>query len=223
MVLRWWTQAGLLALEAAATELDLSEAVVIMRNDARPSSSCATTRWAALRKGSFSCTFLQQCAMSCCRLERRVGCETLHLHAPSRTLIAEGVDDLSRATAEEVASRVGSAFLRQQATQLAQRHGWTLTVTLSHLHPTPPCLASLPASPSHKLRLRMLSRSATGAVLSAPPAGSPTGKFSSSFPLLIYSTASSSRLRQTGCGAAPLSSRPSPSPLRTGPSSCRRL
>ncbi len=91
MVLRWWanhdgktivgtlpdspdmqhqnrreTQAGVLALEAAATELDLTEAVVIMRNDALGALS-------ALRKGSFSSTFLQHCAMSCCRLERRVG------------------------------------------------------------------------------------------------------------------------------------------------------
>ncbi len=57
-----------------------------------------------------------------------MGCETLHLHAPGRTLIAEGVDDLSRATAEVVAGPVSSAFLRQRATQLAQRHGWTLTV-----------------------------------------------------------------------------------------------
>ncbi len=38
-------------------ELDLSEAVVIMRNDALGALS-------ALRKGSFSSTFLQQCAMA---------------------------------------------------------------------------------------------------------------------------------------------------------------
>ena len=92
-----------------------------MRNDALGALS-------ALRKGSFSSTFLQQCAMSSCRLERRVGCETLHLHAPGRTLIAEGVDDLSRATAEEIAGPVSSTFLRQRATDLAGRHGWTLTV-----------------------------------------------------------------------------------------------
>ena len=146
MVLRWWAnrdgktivgtlpdspdmqhqirreaQAGVFALEAASAELDLTEAVVIMRNDALGALS-------ALRKGSFSSTFLQQCAMSSCRLERRVGCETLHLHAPGRTLIAEGVDDLSRATAEEIAGPVSSTFLRQRATELAGRHGWTLTV-----------------------------------------------------------------------------------------------
>ena len=146
MVLRWWAnrdgktivgtlpdspdmqhqirreaQAGVFALEAASAELDLTEAVVIMRNDALGALS-------ALRKGSFSSTFLQQCAMSSCRLERRVGCETLHLHAPGRTLIAESVDDLSRATAEEIAGPVSSTFLRQRATELAGRHGWTLTV-----------------------------------------------------------------------------------------------
>ena len=146
MVLRWWanrdgktivgtlpdspdmehqirreTQAGVYALEAAAAELDLSEALVIMRNDALGALS-------ALRKGSFSSTFLQQCAMQACRLERRVGCETLHLHAPGRVLIEEGVDDLSRTTAEEVSGPVSGAFVRREAFQLAQHHGWTLTV-----------------------------------------------------------------------------------------------
>ena len=66
--------AGTPALEAATRELDLSCAVV-MRND-------AVVALAALHKGSFSSTFLQQCAMRACRLERQIGCETLYLHAP---------------------------------------------------------------------------------------------------------------------------------------------
>ena len=78
MVLRWWanregkviigtlpdsddmrrqvrreTLAGVLAQEAAALEIDLSEATVILRND-------AVGALTALRKGSFSSTFLQQ-------------------------------------------------------------------------------------------------------------------------------------------------------------------
>ena len=81
MVLRWWANregkviigilpdsedrkhqvrreawAGVLALEAAALELDLSEAIVVLRNDAVGART-------ALRKGSFSSTFLKQCAM----------------------------------------------------------------------------------------------------------------------------------------------------------------
>jgi hypothetical protein len=87
---------GVLSLEAAALEVDLSGAVVTLRNDA----ICALT---ALRKGSFASVFLQQCAMRACCLERRFGCETLHLHAPGTTLIEEGVDDLSRDTAAAAA------------------------------------------------------------------------------------------------------------------------
>ncbi len=63
-----------------------------MRNDALGAP-------AALQKGSFSSTFFQQYAMRSCRLERRVGCETLHLHAHGRVLIKEGVDNMSRALA----------------------------------------------------------------------------------------------------------------------------
>jgi hypothetical protein len=126
MVLRWWanregkviigtlpdsddmrhqvrreTLAGVLAQEAAALEIDLSEATVILRND-------AVGALTALRKGSFSSTFLQQCAMRSCRLQRRVGFNTLHLHAPGRVLVAEGIDDHSRSGASEVAGPVNS-------------------------------------------------------------------------------------------------------------------
>ena len=50
--------AGVLALEAAALEVDRSEATAILRND-------AVGALTALRKpeGSFSSSFLQQCAM----------------------------------------------------------------------------------------------------------------------------------------------------------------
>jgi hypothetical protein len=146
MVLRWWanregkvivgtlpdsddmrhqvrreTLAGVLAQEAAALEIDLSEATVILRND-------AVGALTALRKGSFSSTFLQQCALRSCRLQRRVGFNTLHLHAPGRVLVAEGVDDLSRSGASEVAGPISSDLVRAQARQLASVCGWSLTV-----------------------------------------------------------------------------------------------
>ena len=146
MVLRWWDNrdgkvivgtlpdtedmrhqvrrealAGVLSLDAAALEIDLSGATVILRNDAVGALS-------ALRKGSFASTFLQQCAMRACRLERRLGCNTLHLHAPGRVLIDEGVDDLSRDRAIEVAGPVSGPLLRKRARQLAKRNGWRLTV-----------------------------------------------------------------------------------------------
>ena len=84
--------AGILALEAAAAlEVDLSEpdAVVILRND-------AVGALAVLRKGSFSSTFPQQCAMRSCRLQRRAGCQTHCPHAPGRVHMDEGVDDHPR-------------------------------------------------------------------------------------------------------------------------------
>jgi hypothetical protein len=112
---------GVLALEAAARELDLSDAVVILRNDAVGALS-------ALRKGSFSSTFLQHCAMRVCRLEHKIGCHTLHLHAPGQTLIAEGIDALSRDTALEVAGPVSGPGLRGRVRTLAATLGWPLTV-----------------------------------------------------------------------------------------------
>ena len=115
------TLAGTLALEAAALEVDLADAWVIMRND-------AVGALAALRKGSFSSTFLQQCAMRSCRLQHRVKCNTLFLHAPGRTLVEEGVDELSRARALEVAGPVSSPFLRERVQALARRLDWQLTV-----------------------------------------------------------------------------------------------
>jgi hypothetical protein len=89
MVLRWWANvdgkviigtlpdsddmrhqirrealSGVLALEAAALEVDLSDAFVILHNDAIGALS-------AFQKGSFSFTFLQQCAMRSCLIQRR--------------------------------------------------------------------------------------------------------------------------------------------------------
>jgi hypothetical protein len=121
MVLRWWdnragkviigslsdtegmrhqvrreTLAGTHALSAAALEVDLSDAVVVLRND-------AVGALTALRKGSFASTFLQQCAMRACRLQRLIGCSTLYLHAPGRSLVDEGVGDFSRSGALEIA------------------------------------------------------------------------------------------------------------------------
>ena len=146
MVLRWWDNkegkviigtlpdtddmqhqvrreafAGVLSLEAAAAELDLKEATVILRND-------AVGALAALRKGSFSSTFLQLCAMRACRLQRRVRCNTLHLHAPGRVLIDEGVDDHSRSGALAVAGPASSDRVRQRSHQLAASCGWSLTI-----------------------------------------------------------------------------------------------
>ncbi len=115
------TMAGLLSLAAAARVVDLSNAVIILRND-------AVGALAALSKGSFKSTFLQQCALLMSRLERRIGCESLHLHAPGRALIDKGIDNLSCDTALEVTGPVSSPDLRLRAHTLASSLGWTITV-----------------------------------------------------------------------------------------------
>jgi hypothetical protein len=115
------TLGGILAFEAASREFDLSDAWVIMRND-------CVTALSALRKGCSSSTFLQQCAMRFAHLQRAVRCHTLFLHAPGLQLVAEGVDDLSRAVAVDVAGPVSSPLVRQHAQLLAQSLGWELTI-----------------------------------------------------------------------------------------------
>jgi len=146
MVLRWWdnidgkivvgtlpdipdmahqvrreTLAGCLAFEAAESILDLREATVILRND-------AVGALTALRKGSFSSTYLQQCSMRACQRQKALQCSQLYLHAPGRVLIDEGVDDASRSLAQEVAGPVSGPLLRDRVFAEAARCGWHITV-----------------------------------------------------------------------------------------------
>jgi hypothetical protein len=90
------TLGRVLALEAAARELDLSYSWVLMSND-------CVAALAALRKGCSSSTFLQQCSMRFALFQRDARCHTLFLHGPGSQLVAEGVDGLSRNTAADVA------------------------------------------------------------------------------------------------------------------------
>jgi hypothetical protein len=158
MVLRWWetqvifgslpdnedmrnqvwreTPVRTLALEAAALEIDLSDTVVVLRNDAAGALT-------ALQKGSFASLFLKQCAMRAWRLQRSIGFNTLYLHAPGHFLVDEGVDDYSRSGALDVAGPVSSPFLREHVRRLAQDVGW----------PSP----SMPSPPSPTLSSRIFS------------------------------------------------------------------
>jgi hypothetical protein len=113
--------AGVLSLEAAAREIDLLDATVIFRNDAVGALS-------ALRKGSFSSTFLQVCAMRACHLQRRVRCNPLYLHAPGRVLVAEGIDAHSRDGALEVIGPACGPRIRALVLALAKTCGWTITI-----------------------------------------------------------------------------------------------
>ena len=115
------TCAGVLSLEAADLEVDLSGATIIFRND-------AVGALAALRKGSFASSFLQTCALRANRCLRRRRATLLTLHAPGKVLLQEGVDGYSRDGAREVTGPVSSAKVRRLATQLAAQCGWSLTV-----------------------------------------------------------------------------------------------
>jgi hypothetical protein len=66
--------------------------------------------------------------MTVCRLQRHLRCDTLYLHAPGRVLVEEGVDDLSRTGALDIAGPVSSSLVRDHSLKLAQSLGWTLTV-----------------------------------------------------------------------------------------------
>ena len=61
-------------------------------------------------------------------LQWRAKCSTLHLHAPGRVLVEEGVDRHSREGALEVAGPVSSDDVRARARELASACGWSLTV-----------------------------------------------------------------------------------------------
>ncbi len=82
-----------------------------MRND-------AVGALAALRKGCSSSSFLQQCLMRFACLQHAARCNTLYLHAPGTVLIEEGVDDLSRETAADVAGPVSGTLVRSHALRL---------------------------------------------------------------------------------------------------------
>jgi hypothetical protein len=112
---------GVLAFEAAARELDLADAWVVMRND-------AVGALAALRKGCSASTFLQQGSMSLAMHLHKARCHPLFLHAPGNELILQGVDSLSRDVAAEVSGQVSSPLVRDRAMLLAQALGWVLTV-----------------------------------------------------------------------------------------------
>jgi hypothetical protein len=85
---RWETLGGTLAFDAAARELDLANAWVIMRND-------AVGALAAFQKGCSSSTFLQQCSMRLAMLHSTALFHPFYLHAPGDVLILEGLDGLS--------------------------------------------------------------------------------------------------------------------------------
>jgi hypothetical protein len=61
-------------------------------------------------------------------LQRDARCHALFLHAPGSQLVEEGINDLSRTAAADVAGPVSSPLVRSYADLLARSLGWELTV-----------------------------------------------------------------------------------------------
>ena len=112
-----------IALETAASLVDLSHSSVILRNDSAPALS-------ALRKGSTDSPFLQTCAMRLNRFAAARDINLLFLHVPCETLVAEGLDAASRSLAAAERGPACGPELQALVHAAARRQGWTLSVDL---------------------------------------------------------------------------------------------
>jgi hypothetical protein len=105
-----------IALETAASLVDLSHSSVILRNDSASALS-------ALRKGSTGSPFLQICAMRLHRLAAALDTDLLFLHVPGETLVAEGLDEASRSLAEAERGPACGPELQALVRAAARRQG----------------------------------------------------------------------------------------------------
>ena len=118
------TLAGVLATRAASQLYKLAEHTVLIRSDCLGAI-------AALRKGSFRSPVLQNLALVHNSLLMELGASPpAYLHVPGETMKAEGVDSLSRGTAQERRASESSAELRRIATRESERLGAALSVDL---------------------------------------------------------------------------------------------
>jgi hypothetical protein len=114
---------GYLMFKATTRMLDARGAVILHRNDCVPAL-------AALRKGSFPSPPLQATAVAFNRLAETMKTEHYFLHAPGAALVAEGIDEASRAGAEQVHFPACTENMRTLMRQMAGTRGWTITVDL---------------------------------------------------------------------------------------------
>jgi hypothetical protein len=115
--------AGALALAAAERLADLSDSVIILRNDCAPALS-------ALEFGSTRSPPLQEHAMTIARLCASHNATCLFLHVPGTSLVSEGIDAASRAGAEAERGPACAPALRDTIHAFAARHGWSISVDL---------------------------------------------------------------------------------------------
>jgi hypothetical protein len=118
------TLAGFLATKSASKIHPLANRTVLIRSD-------CSGAIAALRKGSFRSPALQNIAILHNSMLMELGAAPpAYLHIPGEVMKAEGVDDLSRASARELRQSESTAELRRIVTQEATRLGATVSVDL---------------------------------------------------------------------------------------------
>ena len=116
--------AGFLATKAASKIYALADYTVLIRSDCLGAI-------AALRKGSFRSPALQNIALLHNSMLMELGVlPPSYLHIPGETMKAEGVDDLSRATARACRGSESSAALRSVVVREAERLGAVISIDL---------------------------------------------------------------------------------------------
>jgi hypothetical protein len=131
-----------LALEAAGRLVDLTDSVIIFRNDCAPAL-------AALERGSSTSPELQRHAMAVAKMCAAYNATCLFLHVPGSTLMAKGIDAASREGAERIRGPACGPELRDIIRNFAAKFHWSISVDLfasaenaitprfSSLHPEP--------------------------------------------------------------------------------------
>jgi hypothetical protein len=118
------TFAGAAALVTASQHFRLHDFTVILRNDCQPAL-------AALRKGSYRSPILQDIAIEHAEFCMQLGINApLTLFAPGDSLIAEGIDGLSRDAVQAERRFESSPVLRDFVQSVARDQGWTVTIDL---------------------------------------------------------------------------------------------
>ena len=118
------TFAGAAALVTASQHFCPHDFTVILQNDCQPAL-------AALRKGSYCSPILQDIAIEHAEFCMQLGINApLTLFAPGNSLIAEGIDCLSRDAVRAAHQFESSPVLRDLVQSVARDQGWTLTIDL---------------------------------------------------------------------------------------------
>jgi hypothetical protein len=155
--------AGALALAAVERLCDLTDSVIILRNDCAPALS-------ALERGSTQSPELQAHAMTIARLCAKYNATCLFLHVPGTTLMAEGIDAASRAGAEAERGPACGPALRDTIGAVAARLGWSISIDLFATAENAVVPASSAATPSPARKRPTRSRRQAGTPPPARPA-----------------------------------------------------